>query len=203
MGRVVGRVVASLTLVTGAAGVGPSTDLGAQQRWVGGHAQLVASVGSEGMLGYSISGEFAVVGPVRAAVSRVAWDGVRGCAVDDALTNCPGAPVLWELGARLGLGVSERVAPFLGAGLGLYRRTWSTTLDPSSISWLTTPNRSSSASLAVSAGLDIKIASPLVVRFMAVHQEVLDDEVQEYYRFFAGRRLTFTGLSAGLGIAVW
>lgn len=135
------------------------------------------------------------------AASRIAWDALRGCRVYDALAECGGKPVLWALGPRLTVGASERVEPFLGVSLGLYRRTWQTNLNPRGLRYLDQPDRRSSPSVVLSAGLDIRLVSAVVFRLKLTHQEVLDSTVQEYYKFFAGHRLRFTGISAGLGLA--
>ena len=169
-----------------------------QGRWKSAHAQFVVNPGRFGGLGYAIGAEMGLFGSFRASLQRIDWQGIRHCVVYDAATECNNAPVMWEVGGRLSLGSGEKVAPFIGAGVGLYRRTWFTTRGPS-IRYLDTPKRSSSPSLSLIAGMDFVVLQPLLVRVSIVHQEVFSSDLEWIY----GERVRFSGLLMGLGLAFW
>ena len=85
--------------------------------------------------------------------------------------------------------MSPRVAPYVGAGFGLYRRRPNCCDD----------DLTHSPYLSIGAGIDIRPRSPFTIRFSVVHQELFDDQVEEIYR--SGVR--FTGVLLGIGLSVW
>ena len=170
----------------------------AQGRWRSAHVQLAVNPGRFGGLGYGLVAELGLFGPLRASLQRIDWHRIRSCVVADAPSECNNDPVLWEVGGRLGFGTNEKVAPFIGGGVGIYRRTWFTTRGPS-IRYLDTPQRSSSPSLSLAAGMDIAVFEPLSMRISVMHQEVFDADLKWIY----GHRVRFSGLLVGLGLAYW
>lgn len=138
--------------------------------------------------GLSFAGELGVHDPLRVFAQWTDWQALGSCAVLHAASECNVDAHLWELGLRYGLDIGEKVAPFVGAGLGMYRRRSGSNSDPST-----------SPILSVAAGLDIRVTAPVAIRLSLTHQEVLDGELRDRY----GTGVRFTGLLAGLGVAVW
>jgi hypothetical protein len=130
-------------------------------------------------LGASATVELGVGGSWRPFVRWTDWEAFASCTVDDAPTFCRGGSTLWEAGFHRGVGVGQRVAPFLGGGLGLFH--------------------SGSRALplfSLSAGLDIVLADPVGVRLSAVHQEIRNNDQREWL----GGWVRYTGLLVGLGV---
>lgn len=162
----------------------------AQVRWRALNLQAGVAFGPNEFAGagLSLAGELGVRDPLRVFAQWTDWRVLGSCAVLDAASECNVDAHLWELGLRYGLDIGEKVAPFAGAGLGMYRRRSGPNSDPTT-----------SAIVSVAAGLDIRATGPLAIRLSFVHQEVLDGELGDRY----GTGVRFTGLLAGLGIAVW
>ncbi len=160
-----------------------------QERWRAVHVQAGLAHGSGDFigLGASVTAELGISGTLRAFVQLTDWGALGSCQVEDALSPCNAKADLWELGVHQGLGVSERVAPFVGGAVGLHRRQGGG--NPST----------SSVAFSLSAGLDIAVAHPITVRLSMVHQEVIDARLEERY----GVGIRFTGILVGLGVAVW
>jgi hypothetical protein len=135
-----------------------------------------------------VAGEVGVFHHLRVVAQWTNWQALAGCSVQDAPSECNAHANLWELGLRQGIGVAPQVAPYIGAGFGLYRRRTSFDDDPTY-----------SPYLSIEAGIDTRVRAPLTIRLSAVHQELFDDQVEEIYS--AGIR--FTGVLVGIGLAVW
>lgn len=168
----------------------PPSDSTAQVRWRALNLQAGIAFGPTDFVGagLSVAGELGVRDPLRVFAQWADWQALASCSVLHVASECNVDAQLWELGVGYGLGISEKVAPFLGAGLGMYRRRQG----PSS-------DTTTSPVISIGAGLDIRVTSPIAVRLSLIHQEVLDGELGDRY----GTRVRFTGLLAGLGVAVW
>jgi hypothetical protein len=167
-------------------------ELSAQTRYLGGHAEI--GLFPEAGIGHTLTAEAEIRSQVRLGLR---WTNPQAFASFYRL-HWPSEvdPSFYEIGVRTGLGVADNVAPFIGAGTGLYRRTWHSSRTGG---YLEAPERGSSWFVAVMGGFDFVVARPLVFRISAVHHEVLDGDLEALY----GRRLRLTGYSAGLGIATW
>lgn len=138
-----------------------------------------------GGLGLAIAGEIAVGSRLRLYGQWTDWEVFAGCGVADAPSECNTEAHLFEVGGRLGLAEGGRLAPYIGAGAGLYHRGF-----PEGVP------TSNSALGSVTAGIDIRVGDPLTVRISIVHHEVFDDSLTELY----DERVRVTGLLIGLGI---
>ena len=178
--------LAALTIIAMLVPVGSS----AQARWRSATLQAGLASGSHdfGGLGLSVAGEVGVFRHLRLVAQWTNWQALAGCSVQDAPSECNAHGSLWELGLRQGLGVSPRVAPYVGAGFGLYRRRACCDDDPTY-----------SPYLSIGAGFDIRPRTSFTIRFSVVHQELFDDQVEDIYT--AGIR--FTGILLGIGLSVW
>ena len=136
-----------------------------------------------------MAGEVGVFRHLRIVAQWTDWQGLAGCGVDDAPSECNAQADLWELGLRQGLGVSPGVAPYVGAGVGVYRRR-ATSFDD---------DRTHSPYLSIGAGIELRVRTPATIRLSFVHQELFDDRVEESY----GAGVRFTGVLFGIGLSVW
>jgi hypothetical protein len=177
-------------LITSEGARAPS--LSAQNRYLGGHFEI--SVFPEAGLGSSITAEAGIYQQLRIGLRWTDTNAFVSCGVDDAQSECNADAALYEIGVRTGLGVGHNIAPFIGAGTGIYRRTWQ-----HSGTALGKQGRGSSVFISASGGFDIALAKPLVLRVSVAHQEIFDKELQEVYR----HRVGLTGYSVGFGLATW
>ncbi len=179
--------LAILVLVAMLVPVGSS----AQTRWRSGTLQAGFAAGTDGFLGFglSLAGEVGVFHHLRVGAQWTNWQALAGCGVSDAPSECNAQANLWELGLRQGIGVSPRVAPYVGAGFGLYRRRANCCDDDVTYS----------PYLSIGAGFDIRPKTSFTIRWSVVHQELFDHRVEEVYS--GGVR--FTGMLLGVGLSVW
>jgi hypothetical protein len=181
------------TLIMSEVATGP--ELSAQNRYVGGHFEI-SVLFPEGGVGSSITAEAGIYQHVRIGLRWTDTNAFVSCAVYDAESECDADPALYEIGLRTGLGISDRISPFIGAGTGVYRRTWPRSRIGAAPG---KPGRANSMFVSVTGGFDIALAKPLVLRASVVHQEVFDGELRGVY----GHRVRLSGLSAGFGLATW
>ena len=154
--------------------------LAGQGQWKSAHLQIGGAIGSGDFAGGAalFTAELAVAGSSRLYVQVLDWDGLGCASAEDGGPNpCHDGLRTWEAGIRQGLGVSERVAPFVGVGLGAFDHG--------------SPERTRSPAVIVSAGLDVS-----VVRLSWVHQEVFDQRLDRLY----GKGLRFSGFFIGFAI---
>jgi hypothetical protein len=161
----------------------------AQTRWRSATLQAGLAHGSTNFdgLGLSVAGEVGVFRDLRVVAQWTNWQALAGCSVQDDSSECNAHASLWELGLRQGLGVAPRVAPYVGAGFGLYRRR------------LGDQSPTYSPYISIGAGFDIRVGGLTIIRLSVVHQELFDDRIEQHYR--SGVR--FTGILLGIGLAVW
>jgi hypothetical protein len=147
-------------------------------------------------IGAGVSGEIGLSSRLRLGIRWLDTQVIASCYESHGPSECGANPSLVEINGRMGLGVGEMVWPFLGAGTGMYRRTWHATRSGGVAS---PAERGSSPFIGALGGFDIAVAPPLVIRAAVTHVVVLDNELKTVY----GRQLRHTVYSVGIGIAKW
>lgn len=149
------------------------------------HIQLTGSTVSVGSVGVAIAGELRILGTTRISARWFNPTALASFSIDDGPGESNVSPRMWEIGVHQVLGAAEMIAPFVGMGVGAYRRDWGN-------------GRRTYAALCGLIGFDIRPEARLSPRIAVGHHEVFSDDLEGIY----GGRFRITSLVLGLSYAV-
>ncbi len=161
----------------------------AQTRAGGVSVQGALTVGASDFAaaGVAVTGHGSVAGRWGVYARYTDLSGLARCHVEDAPSECNVDPSLVEGGLHVALGRSEKLAPWVTAGVGRYGRSGPQG-DPSG-----------ATAAAVTFGLDVGVGDLLAVRLSAVYTEVLSGALRD--RYDGGVRYMST--QVGLALVTW